>query len=95
MNVEATTCSRKQEPRLTRDMTPCSDVGADGRMDDLSQLVRVSIGWQIEDNFIEQIGLCHDEKLYSTIWTNHTLHGENIDFRDKDPARPSFRSANQ
>jgi len=54
-------------------------------------LVRVSIGWQIEENFIEQIGICHDEKLYSTIWSNYTLHGVNIDFRDKDPARPSFR----
>ena len=35
---------------------------------DLSQLVRVSIGWQLEDTFIEQIGLCHDEKNYATIW---------------------------
>ena len=54
-------------------------------------MVRVSIGWQIEDNFIEQIGLCHDERNFATIWSNYTLHGENIDYRDKDPARPSFR----
>ena len=66
---------------MTREMTPCSNVGADGRMDDLSQLVRVSIGWQVGDNFIEQIGLCHDEKLYSTIWSNYTLHGASIDYR--------------
>merc|ERR1719322_2157249 len=91
VSVETATCSRKQEARLVRDNQVCSDVGADGRLNDLSQLVRVSIGWQIEENFIEQIGICHDEKLYSTIWSNYTLHGVNIDFRDKDPARPSFR----
>ena len=89
--VEATTCSRKQEPRLVREQEECSAVGADGRSDDLSQLVRVSIGWQIGDTFIEQIGICHDEKVYGTIWSNYTLHGANVDFRDKDPDRPGFR----
>ena len=29
--------------------------------------------------------------MFATIWTNHTLHGANIDFRDIDPKRPSFR----
>ena len=81
VKVEATTCSRKQEPRLVREQEECSAVGADGRSDDLSQLVRVSIGWQIGDTFIEQIGICHDEKVYGTIWTHYTLHGSSINFR--------------
>ena len=74
--VEDASCSRKQEPRLTRVSEECSKVGADGRTDgiinvldnikyhsrkiviinifsDLSQLIRVSIGWQINENFIE------------------------------------------
>ena len=89
--MEATSCSRKQEPRLVREQEECSAVGADGRSDDLSQLVRVSIGWQIGDTFIEQIGICHDEKVYGTIWSNYTLHGASVDFRDKDPDRPGFR----
>ena len=83
VEVETTTCSRKQEPRLVREQEECSAVGADGRSDDLSQLVRVSIGWQIGDTFIEQIGICHDEKVYGTIWSNYTLHGASIDFRYK------------
>ena len=48
---------------------------------DLSQLVRVSIGWQIGEVYHEQIGLCHDEKVFSTIWSNYTLQGGSIDFR--------------
>ena len=48
---------------------------------DLSDLVRVSIGWQLGDVYHEQIGLCHDEKVFSTIWSNYTLHGASIDFR--------------
>lgn len=48
---------------------------------DLSQLVWISIGWQLEESFIEQIGVCHDEKLFATIWTNYTLYGASIDFR--------------
>ena len=47
----------------------------------LSDLVRVSIGWQLGDVYHEQIGLCHDEKIFSTIWTNYTLQGASIDFR--------------
>ena len=43
--------------------------------------MRVSIGWQLGDVYHEQIGLCHDEKIFSTIWSNYTLHGASIDFR--------------
>ena len=97
MEVAAASCSRRQEPRLLRSEEQCSDTGADGRTtggqtvtllrklsrtdSGLSELVRVSIGWQIGEVYHEQIGLCHDEKLYSTIWSNYTLHGANIDFR--------------
>jgi hypothetical protein len=90
--VEKATCSRKQEPRLERTAQQCSPVGADGRMDGLETLVRVSIGWQVGQDYIEQIGLCIDEKMYATLWSNHTLHGASIDLRDIDPARPSFRA---
>jgi hypothetical protein len=38
--------------------------------------------------------LCHDEKYYETIWTNHTVHGANIEFRDKHEGRPGFRADN-
>ena len=48
---------------------------------DLSELIRVSIGWQIGEVYHEQIGLCHDEKMFSTIWSNYTLLGDSIDFR--------------
>merc|ERR1712066_475910 len=30
-------------------------------------------------------------KMFSTIWSNYTLMGASIDFRDKDSGRPSFR----
>lgn len=52
-----------------------------GISSDLSELVWISIGWQLEESFIEQIGVCHDEKLFATIWTNYTLYGASIDFR--------------
>ena len=48
---------------------------------DLTALVWISIGWQLEESFIEQIGVCHDEKVFATIWTNFTLHGASIDYR--------------
>ena len=58
---------------------------------ELSYLTRASIGWKIDGVYKEQIGLCIDEKMFATIWTNHTLHGAYIDFRDIDPGRPGFR----
>ena len=91
--VEKASCNQKQEPRLDRTQEQCSPVGSDGRTEKVeSHLQRVSIGWQIEGTFIEQIGLCVDESNYGTIWTKHTLRGASIDLRDKDPKRPSFRA---
>jgi hypothetical protein len=100
-------CNKKQEPLLIRREEECSPVGADGRVDGgiygirfyfhhvcvlgLADLTRVSIGWNIGRKFIEQIGLCVDERMFATIWTKYTLHGANIDFRDIDPKRPGFR----
>ena len=92
IDVEMSTCSRKQEPRLERTATPCSPVGADGRTDSLDSLVHVSIGWKLKDTFVEQIGLCVDESNFGTLWTNHTVRGASIAFRDIDPKRPSFRT---
>jgi len=89
--VEKATCSRKQEPRITRTQSQCSPVGSDGRTEGLDSLVRVSLGWQLDFKFIEQIGMCVDETNYGTVWTNHTVHGASIGFKDKDPVRPSFR----
>ena len=57
---------------------------------ELSYLTRATIGWKIDGVYKEQIGLCIDEKMFATIWTNHTLHGANIDFNDKG-GRPGFR----
>ena len=75
-----------------RSKAQCSPIGVDGRTNNLDSLVRVSIGWQIEEgNYFEQIGLCVDEANYGTIWTNHTLHGQNIAHRDKHPDRPGFK----
>jgi len=91
INVEEASCSRKQEPRLIRSQEKCSRVGSDGRRKNLKSLVRVSIGWQLGDIFREQIGLCVDEENYGTIWTNHTVRGASISFRDIDPSRPAFR----
>eukprot|EP00092_Neocalanus_flemingeri_P008407 GFUD01009063.1.p1 GENE.GFUD01009063.1~~GFUD01009063.1.p1 ORF type:complete len:458 (-),score=83.36 GFUD01009063.1:40-1413(-) len=90
--VEAASCNRRQEPVIIRKKEECSPVGADGRTEELSSLVRVAIGWDIDDNFIEQIGLCHDEFLYATIWAKYTMHGANIAFRDSDSTRPVFRA---
>ena len=92
ISVEETTCNQKQEPLIVRLPTPCSPIGVDGRTDGLDTLVRVSIGWQLdEDTYLEQIGLCVDESSYGTVWTNHTLHGQSIEHRDVDPSRPGFR----
>jgi len=91
IEVAKTTCNRKQEPRLVRKKEQCSAVGSDGRTENLGSLVRVSIGWQLGETFLEQIGLCVDEKNYGTLWTNHTLHGASVPFRDIEPGRPSFR----
>merc|ERR1712240_586362 len=82
--VEKATCNQKQEPS--------APVGDDGRTDKLESLQRVSIGWQIEGTFIEQIGICIDESNFGTIWTNHTVRGASIALRDIDPKRPSFRA---
>ena len=90
--VEKATCNQKQEPRLDRTQEQCSPVGSDGRTDKLESLQKVSIGWQIEGAFIEQIGLCVDESNFGTIWTNHTVRGASINLRDIDPKRPSFRA---
>ena len=30
--------------------------------------------------------------LYGTLWAKYTIHGANIDFRDKDTTRPVFRA---
>jgi len=89
--VEAASCNRRQEPLLMRRQEVCAPVGADGREGDLDKLTRASIGWRLDGKFKEQIGLCLDEKLYATIWTNHTLHGASIEYRDIDPDRPGFR----
>merc|ERR1712106_999847 len=91
VSVESASCNKKQEPLLMRRAEHCSPVGADGRDDDLSELTRTSIGWNIDGKYKEQIGLCIDERMFATIWTNHTLHGANIDYRDIDPKRPGFR----
>jgi len=90
--VEAASCNKKQEPLLVRRQELCSPVGADGREEGLSELTRVSIGWNLSGKFLEQIGLCVDERMFATIWTNHTIHGANIDFRDTTPGRPGFRT---
>ena len=90
--IEKATCNQKQEPRLDRTQEKCAPVGSDGRTDKLETLQKVSIGWRIEDTFIEQIGLCVDESNFGTIWTNHTVRGASIALRDIDPKRPSFRA---
>merc|ERR1712180_154234 len=90
--VEKATCNQKQEPRLDRKQEQCAPVGDDGRTDKLENLQRVSIGWQIEGGFIEQIGICIDESNFGTIWTNHTVRGASIALSDIDPKRPSFRA---
>merc|ERR1712002_190777 len=90
INVEEASCNRKQEPRLSLVKEQCSPVGADGRRRK-DTLVRVSLGWQLGDSYIEQIHACVDTKFAGTLWTNHTVHGASIDFQDKDPVRPAFR----
>ena len=58
----------------------------------MSDLAKYSIGWKIGSKYQKQIGICVDEKLFGTIWTNHLLHGANIEFQDKDPNRPHFQT---
>jgi len=74
VEVEAVDCSQRQEPKITVEPSPCAPVGADGRKTNLDSLVKATIGWNITGNFIHQISLCIDEKVYSTIWTKHTIH---------------------
>lgn len=96
VSVEKARCNRKMEPYLiiTKNSL-CSPEGADGRTTGLEDLVRVQIGWKLGSNFVEQINVCHDESMYATIWTNHTITGQSIDLQDKDPGRPSFRADNK
>ena len=92
ISVEETTCSQKQEPLILRSPSQCSPIGVDGRTEKLDTLVKVSIGWQLQEGlFLEQIGLCVDESSYGTVWTKHTLHGESIAHRDVHPGRPGFK----
>jgi len=92
VSIESASCNRKQEPKMRRWKELCAPIGVDGRFTDLSgKLSRVSIGWEIEGNFIEQVGLCIDEAVYGTLWTNHTIHGANIAFQDSGK-RPIFRT---
>jgi len=93
VTVESATCNRRQEPRLVKSQEPCSPVGADGRTSELSDLYTVQIGWVIHDTFIEQVRLCIDEKVYGTLWTNHTVSAF-IEHRDIDAGRPGFRIDN-
>jgi len=92
VSVEKTSCSKRQEPRISRTKGKCARAGADGRRKGLNLLTRVSIGWNISGIFHEQIGLCVDETMFATLWTNHTIHGANIAFRDIDSGRPAFRA---
>jgi len=72
----------------------CSSVGVDGRSKDLTgQLIHVQIGWGIpEFGFKPQIDLCVDNKMFGTVWTNHTIM-PGIEQKDKRPGpRPSFKS---
>lgn len=92
--VESVTCNRRQEPRLIKTQESCASIGSDGRTTGLEDLYTVQIGWMIRETFLEQIRLCQDEKTYATIWTNHTVLGANINFRDVDDSRPSFRIDN-
>lgn len=93
VDVEAASCNKKQEPRISRSNELCAPIGADGRFTELSgKLVRVSLGWEINGIYKEQIGMCVDEQVYGTIWTNHTIHGASILLQDKDPKRPGFKT---
>ena len=42
---------------------------------DLDKLVKIDIMW----NSKKQIEICHDEKVYGTIWTNYIIDGKNIE----------------
>jgi len=92
--VEAVSCNRRQEPRLVKTQEKCSVIGADGRTSELTNLYLIKIGWKIRENFIDQITICQDEQVYGTIWTSHTVFGKNVNFRDIDDSRPSFRIDN-
>merc|ERR1712013_451672 len=86
--VEKATCNQKQEPRLDRKQEQCAPVGDDGRTDKLESLQRVSIGWQIEGTFIEQIGICIDESNFGTIWTNQDRRSLHRPQRPAHQCRP-------
>ena len=55
LDVAKMTCSHINEPKLLKTFSQCSDEGADGRTDDLSQLAEVIIGFEFRDNFITQV----------------------------------------
>ncbi len=87
------TCTRIMEPLIEREEgSDCSQgLGADGRTEDLSSIVLVKIGWDFGNGFQTQISACTDEKVYGTLWTQHSVLGKSIEFRDKESGRPSFR----
>ncbi|ROT83819.1 deoxyribonuclease I [Penaeus vannamei] len=56
--------------------------------------VLASVGFQFgEDEFHEVISVCYEGNNETTLYSKHTIHGANIDAKDVDPKRPSFKTS--
>lgn len=40
-----------------------------------------------------QISVCYEGNNETTLYSKHTIHGANIDAKDVDPKRPSFKTS--
>ena len=52
---------------------------------------RIQIGWQIDQDFIEQLSLCHDKLTANTLYSMGRIIGASIQADDETNKRPSFR----
>nr|XP_040570009.1 uncharacterized protein LOC121119415 [Lepeophtheirus salmonis] len=92
VKVEILSCTSKVYPQLERKSVKCSPVGADDRLTDLDDLVLINVGFNFSSSYSPLMNICHDEKVYGTIWTHHTIRGESINNRDRTIDRPTFRT---
>jgi len=52
---------------------------------------QIQIGWQTDQDFIEQLTLCHDKSAANTLYSTARIIGASIHADDETNKRPSFR----
>lgn len=53
--------------------------------------VRVEIGWDVKENFVNQITICHNKTTANTFFAADTIFGASMKTNDEEHTRPAFR----